>query len=64
MAVLVAGPDPRTQVPPVLGSPTVPGGQEHSALCDTPRQLAVGLQQGPPPQNVGPQGSGECESLG
>ena len=35
----------------------MPGGQEHSALCWTPRQLAVGLQQGPPPQNVGPQGS-------
>ena len=45
------------QVPPVLGSPEVPGGHEHSALCWTPRQLAVGLQQGPPPQNVGPQGS-------
>ena len=26
-------------------------------MCWTPRQLAVGLQQGPPPQNVGPQGS-------
>ena len=56
-AILEAEPDPLTQVPPVLGSPTVPGGQEHSALCCTPRQSAVGLQQGPPPQNVGPQGS-------
>ena len=32
------------QTPPVRGSPAVPGGQEHSALCCTPRQLAVGLQ--------------------
>ena len=44
-------------VPPVLGSPSVPEGQEHSALWSTPLQLAVGLQHGPPPQNVGPQGS-------
>ena len=43
--------------PPDLGSPAVPGGQEHSALWSTPRHWAVGLQQGEPPQNVGPHGS-------
>jgi hypothetical protein len=47
------------QVPPLsaLGSPSVPGGQEHSARCCTARQSAVGLQQGAPPQKVGPHGS-------
>ena len=44
-------------LPPTLGSPSVPGGQEHSALWSTPLQLAVGLQHRPPPQNVGLQGS-------
>ena len=66
------------QTPPVRGSPAVPGGQEQWALCCTPRQLAVGLhtkqqinsvassvqylQQGPPPQKVGPHGSTQVES--
>jgi len=52
------------QVPPLsaLGSPSVPGGQEHSARWLTALQLAVGLQQGAPPQKVGPQGSMQLES--
>lgn len=52
------------QVPPLsaLGSPSVPGGQEHSARWLTALQSAVGLQQGPPPQKVGPQGSMQVES--
>ena len=47
------------QVPPrsALGSPSVPGGQEHSARWSTALQFAVGLQQGEPPQKVGPHGS-------
>ena len=47
------------QVPPrsALGSPSVPGGHEHSARWSTALQFAVGLQQGEPPQKVGPHGS-------
>merc|ERR1719295_221921 len=52
------------QVPPrpALGSPSVPGGQEHSARWSTALQFAVGLQQGEPPQKVGPHGSMQDES--